>query len=135
MLQAMLKYAPEEALTDDQWTQLTAEEIKRAQSKVKQEQGYRQRRGGYTGPDYHWVFPPESLLERSPAVAAEELMPEVKRTVLARAQANPDQFTLHIQASHIQYDAATGRLLFVAGSVSGKPIEVLKPGNFKDHIF
>lgn len=53
--------------------------------------------------------------------------------MLARAQSHHDRFTLHIQATHIQYDVATGTLLFVPGSQPGKSIDALKSNVYKGY--
>lgn len=121
LVQAFLKHAPEDAIEDARWTQMTEQEIKLAQGRAHQ----RQHTGGQ-GPPYDWVFPPDSLQGRHVGLASSELMAEFKREVLKRAKATPDRFMLHIMMANLRYDRASETLLFGARSQPGMPFNVLQ---------
>lgn len=124
MLMNLLKY-DSNSFNDQAWLASTQDEIKRAQ--------YIDRRDAASGKKAteNWVFPPESLRERNPAIAAEELFPRFKDEALKRAQAVRETFVMRSMMGNVKYDLAGGVLLFGNGKTAVDPIAFKRPINAK----
>jgi hypothetical protein len=122
MLMSLLKYDAS-SFNDQAWIASTQEEVKRAQ--------YIDRRDAASGQKTtaNWVFPPESLRERNPAVAAEELFPKFKAEALKRAQGVPGTFVMRSLVGNVRYDLSSGVLLFGNAKTADTPITFKRPMN------
>lgn len=124
MLMNLLKYAPD-PFNEQAWLATTREEITRAQ--------YADKYGATLGKKIaaNWVFPPESLRDRNPDIAAQELLPRFKAAALARAKAVQATFVMRSVVGNVKYDLASGVLLFGNGKAADSPIVFKLPMNIK----
>lgn len=123
MLLNLIKHAPE-PLKEEVWLSAAEQEIKLAQNADR----YGGAPGQQTG---DWVFPPASLRDRNPAVAAQELLPQFKAEVLKRAKQVQVTFVLRGRLGNLRYDRANAVILFGNGKVTDRPIPFKHPMNAK----
>jgi hypothetical protein len=123
MLLNLIKYAPE-PLKEVVWLSAAEQEIKLAQTADRYDGAPGQQIGD-------WVFPPASLRDRNPAVAAQELLPQFKAEVLRRAKQVQDTFVLRGRLGNLRYDRASGVILFGNGKLTDAPIPFKHPMNAK----
>lgn len=124
MLMNLLKYAPD-PFNEQAWLATTREEITRAQ--------YANTYGATVGKKIvaNWVFPPESLRDRNPDIAAQELLPRFKAEALARAKGARATFVMRSVVGNVKYDLASGVLLFGNGKTADGLIVFKTPMNIK----